>query len=563
MRILFLCSRHNGLSQRAQVLLEELGHHLDIAEVAHGAQMEAAADRFRPDVILAPMLTARIPASVWRNYVCLVVHPGIPGDRGPSALDWAILDGRRSWGVTVLEARDELDAGPVWAYREYPLRDASKSSIYRRETTDAAMLAIQEALERFQLGCSPPFRTEAAVVSGRERPLCLQADRQIDWTAPVERVLRHINSADSTPGWKASLAGIEMYLYGAYPEGVLRGRPGELLATRDGAVCVACGDGALWMTHARRRVGLRADDPRYNIKLPAATLLLGQLDGVAEQPIAPMAEPSLPTWQPIRYRERGDTGYLYFDVLNGAMSSAVLRRLLAVYREARARPTRTLVLCGGEDFWSNGLDLNAIEAAPDPAQASWENILDMNAWVREIVQTDDKRTVAWLRGNAGAGGVMLALAADSVYASEGVVLNPHYKGMGGLYGSEYWTYLLPRRVGEATARLLTEGLQPIGTARAQRIGLIDGIVTESDVPDALEQILAPGNEAGAWAPALKAKAARRQEDESRKPLEHYAEEELAVMRRNFFGPDPSYHLARRSFVRKQAAVSGDVTAERA
>ncbi|HEY9134071.1 MAG TPA: enoyl-CoA hydratase-related protein [Dyella sp.] len=562
MRILFLCSRHNGLSQRAQVLLEELGHHLDIVEVVHGAQMEAAAERFRPDVILAPMLTARIPASIWRHYVCLVVHPGIPGDRGPSALDWAILDGKRSWGVTVLEARDELDGGPIWAYREYPLRDASKSAIYRSETTQAAMLAIQEALERFQSEHRPPFDTDA-VTNGSERPLCRQADRQIDWSASSERVLRHIRSADSAPGWKAALAGIEMYLYGAHREGHLRGQPGELLATRDGAVCVACGDGAIWITHARRRRGLRAGDPRHNIKLPIADLLREQLAGVPELPIAAAMQPSLPTWQPIRYREHGDTGYLYFDILNGAMSSAVLQRLLAAYRAARARPTRTLVLCGGEEFWCNGLDLNAIEAAPDPAQASWENILAMNAWVREIVLTDDKRTVAWLRGNAGAGGVMLALAADCVYANESVVLNPHYKGMGGLYGSEYWTYLLPRRVGEATARLLTESLQPIGAARAQRIGLIDGVVADGRALVALDEILAPGNRTDTWVLALKAKAARRQEDESRKPLERFAEEELVAMRRNFFGPDPSYHVARRSFVRKQAAMNGDMAVERA
>lgn len=91
MRILFLSTRHNGLSQRAQVELEELGHHLDIAEVADGTQMEAAAQRFRPDLILAPMLKSAIPANVWQRYTCLIVHPGIPGDRGPSALDWALL----------------------------------------------------------------------------------------------------------------------------------------------------------------------------------------------------------------------------------------------------------------------------------------------------------------------------------------------------------------------------------------------------------------------------------------------------------------------------------------
>lgn len=563
MRILFLCTRHNGLSQRAQVELEELGHHLDIAEVSHGSQMEAAAQRFHPDLILAPMLKSAIPASVWRKYTCLIVHPGIPGDRGPSALDWALLEGEPSWGVTVLEAREEMDGGPIWAHQEFPLREASKSAVYRRETTDIAMRAVHEALERFQSGQRPPFGAYIPAASGRERPPCRQADRQIDWSAPVERVSRQIRSADSAPGLQATLAGIKLRLYGVHPEGRLRGKPGELLAQRDGAVCVACGDGALWISHLRRRQGLRADDPRYDIKLPATQVLADRLGDVPERTLAPHARPSVPTWQPIRYREQGHNGYLSFELMNGAMSTVVLERLLAAYRHARARPTRTLVLYGGEDFWSNGIDLNAIEAAADPAQESWNNILAMNALVREIVLTDDKRTVSLMRGNAGAGGVILALAADRVYARQGIVLNPHYKGMGGLYGSEYWTYLLPKRVGDTAARLLTESLQPLGTARAQRIGLLDGVVSGDSVFEALDAELAPGNEVRLWRKTLSDKAGHRRDDELSKPLEQYAEEELVEMQRNFFGPDPAYHLARRAFVRKQEVVVDGMAAERA
>jgi len=56
----------------------------------------------------------------------------------------------------------------------------------------------------------------------------------------------------------------------------------------------------------------------------------------------------------------------------------------------------------------------------------------------EILNTMSHLVIAGLRGNAGAGGAMLALAADYVYSASGVVLNPHYRGMGELYGSEYW-----------------------------------------------------------------------------------------------------------------------------
>ena len=59
----------------------------------------------------------------------------------------------------------------------------------------------------------------------------------------------------------------------------------------------------------------------------------------------------------------------------------------------------------------------------------------------------DKLTVAAVRGNAGAGGAFLALAADHVWMRPGVVLNFHYRNMGNLYGSELWTYTLPRRIG--------------------------------------------------------------------------------------------------------------------
>ena len=83
-------------------------------------------------------------------------------------------------------------------------------------------------------------------------------------------------------------------------------------------------------------------------------------------------------------------------------------------------------------------------------------------------------TVAALAGDAAAGGVPFALAADHVVAREDVVLNPYYGHMGGLYGSEYWTYLLPRRVGaEMTAELTAPPFEAVGTRRAVEIGLLD------------------------------------------------------------------------------------------
>jgi putative two-component system hydrogenase maturation factor HypX/HoxX len=47
------------------------------------------------------------------------------------------------------------------------------------------------------------------------------------------------------------------------------------------------------------------------------------------------------------------------------------------------------------------------------------------------------------------------------------------------------------------------------------------------------------------------KAERRAADEARRPLSEYRDQELAAMRRNFFGFDPSYHVARHHFVHRK------------
>jgi putative two-component system hydrogenase maturation factor HypX/HoxX len=133
-----------------------------------------------------------------------------------------------------------------------------------------------------------------------------------------------------------------------------------------------------------------------------------------------------------------------------------------------------------------------------------------------------------------------------------VILNPHYKGMGNLYGSEYWTYLLPLRVAPAEARALVENRLPIGVVAATRMGLVDQRFASS-VPVFRAEVVRRAN-ALAHDPqlpaTLEAKRRRRSADEARKPLAAYRDEELARMRLNFYGFDSSYHVARYNFVRK-------------
>src|SRR5450759_1565965 len=142
MRILLLMHSFNSLSQRLYVELQRDGHELSVEFDIHDDVTREALELFRPDLVLAPFLKHAIPASVWQRLPCLIVHPGPPGDRGPAALDWAILHGVDSWGVTVLQAEASMDAGPVCASEEFAMRPVRKSSLYRNEVTEAAVSAV-------------------------------------------------------------------------------------------------------------------------------------------------------------------------------------------------------------------------------------------------------------------------------------------------------------------------------------------------------------------------------------------------------------------------------------
>jgi putative two-component system hydrogenase maturation factor HypX/HoxX len=553
MRILFLTHAFNSLAQRLYTELVALGHEVSIEfDIADSVTQEAVA-LFAPDLVVAPFLKRRIPDAVWRRHRCIVIHPGIEGDRGPSALDWAIVEGEATWGVTAIEANGEMDAGAVWASAEFPMRDATKSSVYRNEVTEAAVKVLRKTITRLAHGESPR-RIDYAdpSVRGRPRSAMRQADRAIDWrTDSSATVLRKIRAADGAPGVLDEWLDKRVYLYDAHPEGGVnphasRALPGDAIAQRDGAVLRATVDGAVWIGH------LKVAGNETSFKLPAARVLRDRLAGVPERPLAAQETADHPTWQPIRYNEQGPIGYLHFSFYNGALGTAQCEALLAAYRYATSRPTRVIALMGGPDFWSNGIHLNLIEASAHPAEASWRNINALDDLVREIIVTDAQLTIAAMQGNAGAGGAFLALAADHVFARDGVILNPHYKGMGNLYGSEYWTYLLPRRVDAATASAITQARLPMSASRAAAAGLIDAHFGAT--PDAFRA----GVEARARALAdaagfdsrLDDKRARRRADEAHKPLEAYRAEELERMKRNFFGFDPSYHVARDHFVRK-------------
>ena len=248
MRILLLVHAFNSLSQRLYVELARDGHELSVELDIHDRVTCEAVDLFRPDRDSCPVSEAR--HSAVGLAATSLSHRASRAARRSRPVGARLGDPARCGppgASPSCRPKRELDAGPVWASASFPMRTARKSSLYRNEVTEGAVVAVRAALARVAAGTGPPSEPGASSAHGWQPPL-RQAQRAIDWSRDdTATVLRKIHSADGFPGVEDLLFNRRFRLFDAHPEARLAGRPGMLIARRHDAICRATRDGAVWI----------------------------------------------------------------------------------------------------------------------------------------------------------------------------------------------------------------------------------------------------------------------------------------------------------------------------
>lgn len=454
MKILLLITSFNSLSQAVYVWLKDNDYFVEIV-YSKSRTRDDEIKAFNPDIILCPFLKSFIPEHIYKTYQTFIFHPGIKGDRGAYSIEWALFHQKNSWGAVWLKANEKFDAGDIYASCKFTLRDSYKASIYRDEMFNYAVELLPKLLKNIKNNkTSPQIQNQVH-------------DRfttSINWNKDTSKeIIKKINMLDSFPGVKDNILGVECYLFGAWAEEkIQKNRPKQILIKRDGAICISTIDGVIWITHLKEVGGF---------KLPATYVLKDKLQGIKEDRLPLIFNKSYKTFYEISCEIKDDIGYLYFNFHNGAFRSEQCMRLKYAIEYLKEN-VKVIVLMGGDDFFSNGINLNILEDSKKSGEDGWSNINAINDLVSSIIYASEVITIASLSKNAGAGGVFLATACDYVVGAKNVVLNPHYKTLG-LSGSEYHTYTLSKRVGEYGAKRLLENCLPISTEQAYKIGLID------------------------------------------------------------------------------------------
>ena len=524
MKILLLVTAFNSLSQAVYVKLKE-EHTVSVVLAINDEQMIQEVNDFKPELIFCPFLKAFIPPAIYETYPTYIFHPGPIGDRGPNALEYALLHHEKEWGVVILKANEEYDGGDIIASSDFTVRDTYKVSLYRQEIIENSLKALDTFFNKPQ---------EIKQILNPIHKRFTKEMRAINWQEDnTQTIIDKINLSDSFPGVLDEIMGVECYLFGVRKEGRLKGEVKEVLAKRDGAICVGTLDGAVWITHLKEA---------HKFKLPATYVLKDKLAGIKEDRLPLLFDKSYDSFYEISYEPRDNVAYLCFNFHNGAMDSQQCIRLKYAF-EYLKEEFEVIVLVGGMDFFSNGIHLNILEDSKKRGEDGWSNINAMNDLIKSILEADEVVTVASLARNAGAGGVFMALACDYVVAKEDVVLNPHYKTLG-LSGSEYHTYTMPKRIGEDMAEKLLDDALPISVDYAKKIKMIDEVYAKENYYEDLHSFTSSlYSQEFIW---------DKQDyiDENKELMESCKKAELAKMYPEFWEKESEFHKLRHEFVYK-------------
>jgi len=202
---------------------------------------------------------------------CLNIHASLlPRWRGAAPIQRAILAGDRESGVTIMAMDEGLDTGPMILAEAVPItRETTGQSLHDTLAALGARLIVP-ALAGFADGSLPPRPQPDRGITYAAK--LTRAEAQIDWRQPAARIERQIRAFTPWPGTWFTHRGQRLKILAATPLAGPSGPPGTVL---DGAITVACGEGALRLDRLQRpgKAPMTAAELLRGYPLPPGTCL--------------------------------------------------------------------------------------------------------------------------------------------------------------------------------------------------------------------------------------------------------------------------------------------------
>lgn len=186
----------------------------------------------KPEVLAVPRLgSVNIHASL------------LPALRGAAPVQWSIIRGAETTGVTIMKMDAGLDSGPMLLRVEEPIEADESGSELATRLSEIGAEALIEALALLEAGQLAEEAQDHALAT--YAPKLDRETARIDWARPAAENARWIRGLDEVPGaWSPLGDRGAVKLFRPRVEAA-SGEPGAVLAADAEGVLVACGEGAV------------------------------------------------------------------------------------------------------------------------------------------------------------------------------------------------------------------------------------------------------------------------------------------------------------------------------
>jgi methionyl-tRNA formyltransferase len=121
----------------------------------------------------------------------------LPALRGAAPVQRAIMNGLEETGVTTFFMNEFLDRGDIILQRSTTIKPFETAGELEERLISIANAAVKETLELLQSGDFRPTKQDPSKKSYAKK--ITKEERMVDWNAPAEAIIRHINGLSPKP----------------------------------------------------------------------------------------------------------------------------------------------------------------------------------------------------------------------------------------------------------------------------------------------------------------------------------------------------------------------------
>jgi len=205
-------------------------------------------DEIQPDVIVVAAYGRLLPPYVLKapKYGCINIHASLlPKYRGAAPIQYAILNGERETGVTIMHMAKALDAGDMILSRALEIEPYETAGELTERLSVLGSELILEALKNLENGTAAREKQDESAVTYAS--MITRADARLDFTQSARALCDRARAMQPAPGAFA-MCGEAVYklpmLY--VVDETTDAAPGTVLGLdAEGRMKIACGDGVV------------------------------------------------------------------------------------------------------------------------------------------------------------------------------------------------------------------------------------------------------------------------------------------------------------------------------